>query len=68
MTLEVPCHESATHFSHLNGMGGGKERRGATPREFFLCDNHAQLFEMIDRELVEEGWKSSFVEPAQRLP
>jgi hypothetical protein len=61
MTLELQCREDATYTSTLKGVGAGKERKGAAIAAFELCENHNQLFQMVDKELVEEGWAPSYM-------
>jgi hypothetical protein len=56
MTLEIQCRDVATYSSDLRGIGTGRGRVGASEKKFMLCDNHSQLFQEIDRELVGEGW------------
>ena len=61
MTLELPCREDAKYTSTLKGLGTGKERKGGAIVTFNLCENHNQLFQMVDQELVEEGWAPSYM-------
>ncbi len=61
MTLEYQCRESATYASTLKGMGTGKDRHGGSIATFNLCENHNQLFQMVDSELVEDGWSPSYM-------
>jgi hypothetical protein len=67
MTLELQCRENGTHLSHFTGLGTNKSRAGATVREFYLCENHSQLFTMVNTELMEEGWGTIFAKPYDRL-
>lgn len=59
MSLTIQCHEAADYRSNLLGVGMGRGRLGAQPRDFSLCDNHRRLYEQIDLELVEEAWSPS---------
>jgi len=61
MTLEIQCLESASHTSSLQGVGTGKLRKGGVAAKFDLCENHNELFQQIDRELVQEGWAPSYM-------
>jgi hypothetical protein len=61
MTLELQCREDATYASTLVGVGKGKQRTGGVAATFKLCENHSQLFQMVDQELVEEGWTPSYM-------
>jgi hypothetical protein len=61
MTLELQCREEATYASTLKGVGKGKERKGGVIATFNLCENHNQLFQMVDHELVEDGWAPSYM-------
>lgn len=56
MTLNLPCHFAAEYSSSLKGIGRGRTREGGQVRTFGLCENHAQLYEQIDRELVQDAW------------
>jgi hypothetical protein len=51
----------AQNTSTLKGVGTGRQRTGGTSIAFALCDNHSEVFEQIDRELVEEGWAPSYM-------
>jgi hypothetical protein len=68
MTLELQCRESATTIGHLRGAGGGRTREGSAVKDFYLCDNHAQLFQQVDSELIQEGWVPALARPPERLP
>jgi hypothetical protein len=61
MTLELQCREDAKYTSTLKGVGKGRQREGAAIASFDLCENHNQLFQMVDRELVEDGWAPSYM-------
>jgi hypothetical protein len=61
MTLEYQCRSEAEYSSTLKGVGVGKERKGATIATFNLCENHNQLFQAVDQELVEDGWAPSYM-------
>jgi hypothetical protein len=61
MTLDLPCHETATYASEMTGLGTGRARTGAARQRFELCENHSQLFAQIDRELVQDGWAPTLV-------
>jgi hypothetical protein len=61
MTLELQCRETATHTSTLMGLGTGKKRTGGVVATFGLCENHNELFQMVDQELVEDGWTPSYM-------
>ncbi len=61
MTLELQCREHAEYASTLKGVGTGRERRGAAVATFGLCENHNQLFQMVDAELVQDGWAPSYL-------
>jgi hypothetical protein len=61
ITLELQCREPANYSSTLKGVGTGRERKGAAIATFSLCENHNQLFQAIDAELVEEGWAPSYM-------
>lgn len=67
MTLTIPCHEEATQRSSMAGLGSGKNRRGATVQTFVLCDNHAEVFQQIDTELVQDGWSPTFQARPERI-
>lgn len=56
ITLSIPCHDEATTDCDLMGVGVGKLRQGGQVRHFELCDNHTELFQQIDLELVQDGW------------
>jgi len=62
MTLEIRCDMDAQFTSTLKGVGSGTKRSGAATQSFALCDNHSEVFEQIDRELVEEGWAPFFIQ------
>jgi hypothetical protein len=62
MSLDSPCREGAVFSAKLLSATGGPSRKGATARVFLLCENHSQLVSQIDRELLEEGWSTAFVE------
>jgi hypothetical protein len=61
MTLEYQCREPANYSSTLKGVGKGKDRQGGAIATFALCENHNQLFQMVDAELVEDGWAPSYM-------
>ena len=61
MTLEYHCGDSGAYISTLLGVGTGKSRAGASVAAFPLCENHTQVVLQIDRELVEEGWASTYM-------
>ena len=61
MTLEFSCGQDATYTATLKGLGKGRQRDGAAIATFDLCENHSQLFKMVDDELVEEGWAPSYM-------
>ncbi len=67
MTLSIPCRESAEYSNSLRGVGSAKDRRGGAVREFKLCDNHSQLYEQIDAELVQEAWAPAHTAKRVRL-
>jgi hypothetical protein len=66
ITLTIPCHEDATYDCALMGVGVGKARQGAVVQHFELCDNHTELFQQIDFELVQDGWTRSHSAPPVR--
>jgi hypothetical protein len=61
MTLEYQCRESGDYASAWKAVGAGKGRTGGAIVTFHLCENHNQLFQMVDRELVEDGWAPSYM-------
>jgi hypothetical protein len=61
MTLDIQCDMDAQNTSTLKGVGSGKQRTGGVSASFPLCDNHSEVFEQIDRELVEEGWAPAYM-------
>ena len=61
MTLEYHCAESAAYISTLLAVGSGKSRAGASIAAFPMCENHTQVVLQIDRELMEEGWASTYM-------
>jgi hypothetical protein len=67
MTLDLPCRERADYTSSLLGVGQGKGRAGAVAKSFSLCENHAELFEQIDRELIQDGWARSHTAMPARI-
>lgn len=67
MTLGAPCRETATYSTKVLGTAGGPARTGAPLKEFVLCENHSQLVEQIDRELIDDGWTSAFGERPHSL-
>jgi hypothetical protein len=67
MSLDTNCREGATWSAKLLAASGGRGRKGAPPREFLLCENHSQLVAQVDRELMEEGWSTAFVEKPRFL-
>jgi hypothetical protein len=67
MTLQMNCREPATYTARMLGAANGRSRVGSSPRDFLLCENHAQLVAQVDRELVEEGWATSLPEKPQFL-
>ncbi|MCI4330772.1 MAG: hypothetical protein L3K19_02850 [Thermoplasmata archaeon] len=66
ITLTIPCHEDATYDCGLLGVGVGKTRQGAVVKHFELCENHTELFQQIDLELVLDGWTRSHTGPPVR--
>ena len=67
ISLDTTCHEPASYATQMLGASGGRSRKGGSPRSFVLCENHSQLISMVDRELMEEGWSTGFVDPPRRL-
>jgi hypothetical protein len=67
MSLDTACREEAVFSAKLLSTAGGRARKGAAVKEFLLCENHSQLVSQIDRELIEEGWSTVFVEKLQPL-
>jgi hypothetical protein len=67
MTLTLPCPGQAEYSCELLGLGTDKARTGASASSFTLCMNHSDLYEEIDRELVEEGWRQTHTAKPERL-
>jgi hypothetical protein len=67
MSLDTACREDAVFSAKLLSTVGGRGRKGAVAKEFLLCENHSQLVSQIDRELIEEGWSTVFVEKLRPL-
>jgi len=67
MTLEIPCRQLAEFNATLLSVGTGRDRRGAKPATFPLCENHSQLFEQIDQELVQDGWARAHTGPPTQI-
>ena len=67
MTLDLACRERAEYNSTLLGVGTGRSRAGAQPKSFGLCENHAELLEQIDRELVQDGWARAHTQAPLRI-
>jgi len=59
MTLTITCHEPAAWATPLTGVGNGRLRQGGAVKTFSLCENHAEVYQQIDRELVQDGWAPS---------
>ena len=58
MSLTLACRESAGYTAHLISAAKGRDRKGAPSQDFTLCQNHEELLQQIDDELVSEGWSS----------
>jgi hypothetical protein len=59
MTLTLACREPATSTLAFLGTGTGRQRTGAVVKTFDLCENHAEVYQQIDTELVQDGWTRS---------
>lgn len=59
ITLSTRCHEPGEYTHSLKGVGAGKDRRGGVVRTFLLCENHSQLFQQIDAELMQDAWSAA---------
>jgi hypothetical protein len=68
MTLTIQCRDPAQYRSNLRGIGVGLGREGAQARDFVLCENHRQLYEQIDLELVQDAYSQSHTARPIPLP
>jgi hypothetical protein len=68
MTLTIQCREPAEYSSSFRGVGTSRHRDGAQIRVFGLCENHRQLFEQIDSELVQDhSWARSLTSKSVQI-